>query len=124
MIVSGCVGALGGSSPVNITNQTVEGSGLGGYRLNSDGFAYSRLSAGGGYTNLLEAWIVPQVGMAGYEARATLNSGSLSTGVTGSWQALDSARSWASTSSATLLIEIRDGTTLAVLDSAIIALNS
>lgn len=122
--VCGCAGLMGAANLVQFSDQTVEGAGLAGYRLNADGFAYERLSAGGGYTNLLEAWIVPQTGMSGYESRATLNSGALSTGTTGSWQSLSLSQSWASTTTANLTIEIRDATTLAVLDSAVIFLNS
>lgn len=67
-------------------------------------------------------WIIPNSAAPGsYEVQATLNSGSLTSGTTGSWLALTSDRTWTvsrsgvGTSSANLTIEVRLGTT--VLDS-------
>lgn len=67
-----------------------------------------------------------------YEARATLNSGSLTSGTTGSWLALSSSREWTVTDSvfdlnpveAEILVEIRNATTLAVIDSATVTLSA
>lgn len=62
-------------------------------------------------------------GAAGdYEIRATLQSGSVDSGTTGSWLALSSSRSWSideasNIQQAELLIEIRDVATSTVIDS-------
>lgn len=40
-------------------------------------------------------WITPTTGSTSYFVRATLNSGSLSSGTTGTWLALTSDRNWA-----------------------------
>lgn len=76
-------------------------------------------------------WIFPtSAAGANYEARATVNSGSLTSGTTGSWIALSSSRSWTldQTSvgaiSCNLTIEIRHATSLAVLDTASITLEA
>ena len=58
------------------------------YALNSNGqVVYSgRLGT--------EYWIVPQSGMSGYEAKASLVSGLLTSGTTGSWLPLSTTRTW------------------------------
>lgn len=65
-------------------------------------------------------WVIPNGNASLYEVRATLNSGTLSSGTTGSWLALTSTRTWTVTrsvigvSTANLTIEIRriGGTTI------------
>lgn len=65
-----------------------------------------------------------------YQIRATLNSGTLTSGVTGSW--LNFGQSWnvtrttnvVGTSTATITIEIRDVATSTVQDSGVITLNA
>lgn len=58
-------------------------------------------------------WVTPTSNANLYEARATLNSGAVSSGTTGSWLALTSTRTWTvtrsviGTASANLTIEIR-----------------
>lgn len=61
-------------------------------------------------------WITPKDSFANYEVRATLNSGGLTSGTTGSWLNLGTTRSWAckdniagggGTMDANLTIEIR-----------------
>lgn len=101
-----------------------------GYRLNTSGIA-EKLE-GAAYTTL-ETWLgSPGYSSSSYESRATLQSGDpLSSGTTGTWQALSSSREWqqqatvpGTTLTSTLLIEIRNTTTLAVVDSATIILTS
>ena len=64
------------------------------------------------YSNIGD-WVLPNGNASLYEARATLNSGTLSSGTTGSWLALSSTRTWTVTrsivgvSTANLTIEIR-----------------
>lgn len=45
-------------------------------------------------------WINPQVGMSSYEARATVNAGTLTSGTVGSWVNLGADQTWELTSSA------------------------
>lgn len=101
-----------------------------GYRLNTSGIV-EKLE-GAAYTTL-ETWLgSPGYSSSSYESRATLQSGDpLSSGTTGTWQALSSSREWqqqatipGTTLTSTLLIEIRNATTLAVVDSATIILTS
>ena len=99
-----------------------------GYRLNSSGIAES-------LSNLtyatLETWLLSGVA-SDYEVRATLSSGTLSSGTTGTWQNLGTSRSWtvvdsafdASVTEAVIVVEIRDATTLLVLDTATITLQA
>lgn len=63
---------------------------------------------------VVQSWIVPNSLASGsYEVRATVTSGTLSGGTTGTWLALSSSRQWwrerttPGVSSCTLLIEIR-----------------
>ena len=68
-------------------------------------------------------WVSPKAFAPGaYECRATLNSGTLLTGTTGSWLALTSTRTWtcANTASANLTIEIRDASTTVVATGTVI----
>lgn len=113
-----------------LTDQNVSSTGAlsrtAGYRLNTSGIAESLIQAA--YTTL-ETWLLIGASSA-YECRATLNSGTLSSGTTGSWLALSSSREWtcvdsisdASPVEANLTIEIRNASTLVVQDSATVTL--
>ena len=79
-----------------------------GFRLTSAGDIET---AGGTYADGGD-WLLPKSGMALYEVKATLNSGALTTGTTGSWLALSSTRTWTVSTAlgaaqAVLTIEIR-----------------
>jgi len=84
-------------------------------------------TSAGSYADV-EDWITPTSAASGaYEVKATLNSGALTTGTTGSWLALSSTREWTVETSigvvdANLTIEIRRGST--VLDSATVTLSA
>lgn len=126
---------MGGSAAVvSITNQSVTQTAalaantVAGYRTNASGIAERR--NGTDYTTL-ETWLLS--GAAGdYDVRATLTAGALSSGTTGTWLDMGTSREWYCQDSivdgtpvtATLTIEIRDGTSLVVLDSATITLSS
>jgi hypothetical protein len=56
-----------------------------------------------GTVNLTDQWLLGGGSGAGFEVRATLNSGSLNAGVTGTWQALSTSRSWLAAASRTSL---------------------
>jgi hypothetical protein len=62
------------------------------YRLGSDGIVYQSLN-GGAYTSLA-TWCNPGAQAGNYECFATLSSGTLSSGTTGSWLALSSNQTW------------------------------
>lgn len=102
---------IAGSAPtltVAAGTYTDPAFGDGSYSLESDGDIMTNTSVPADSGD----WITPKGRAPGaYEARATLNSGTLNGGTTGSWLALTSTRSWtcANTASANLTIEIRDG---------------
>lgn len=120
-------GGGGGGGSVSISDLTVLGTGTSSatayYQLSNDGNIY--------YSNEIgtHSWLVS--GSAGdFEVRATVTSGSLTSGTTGSWLSLGSAVTWSLVqtgvggTSAVLLIQIRDASSLSVLDSANITLDA
>lgn len=106
------------------------------FELNTDGKAYAVMTGNlssptEGTTAYANEWF-PGGLAASYDCFATLNSGTLSGGTTGSWLNLGTTRSWTcsatkgttgtSTQSANLTVQIRDATSLTVLASATISL--
>ena len=99
------------------------------YTLESDGDVVTATTPGGS----IDAgdWIDPKANApSDYEVRATLNSGTLTSGTTGSWLALTSNRSWTLTqvtvgvaTQVDLTIEIRKGSG-ATLASATVTLDA
>lgn len=76
-------------------------------------------------STLLETWLL--LGSASdYEVRATLLSGTLTSGTVGAWLSLGSSRSWSRVSNATvtIVIEIRDAVTLSVLATGTITITA
>ncbi len=77
-------------------------------------------------------WISPRTGMAGYEARATVTSGALTSGTEGTWLSLASTRTWSLTisgvapgsGSCVFTLEIRRALDGVVLDTATITLTA
>lgn len=70
-------------------------------------------------------WISPQINMSAYECRATLLSGTLTTGTTGSWMNLGATRTWTRQANpgagqlvVTFTLEIRRASDAEVLVSA------
>lgn len=132
MLIAAIAGTIGGAR-VSITDQGVSdvqpspGTAFAGYRLTSSGEAQTDTNSSS-WTRV-EDWIRPTSAAPGsYEVRATLNSGTLTSGTTGSWLALSTTPEWTvertlnGISSASLTIEIRRGTT--VLDSATVTLTA
>lgn len=138
----------GGMKPVNLDPHTISGAdfealnpatGTATFTLNSSGVAQATTVGSfsnppAGTTNYAGEWMIVEPNSA-YEARATLVSGTLSSGTTGSWLVLSTSRAWSVTSTiggggghaeknCTILVEIRDATTLLVIDSDNIVLNS
>lgn len=98
-----------------------------GYSLLSTGQA-TRATGSGGTVDIVGEWKTGGGSGSDYQVRATLTFGSLGSGssATGSWLSLGSSRSWFCDSvntNASLTVEIRDATTLTVLDSANIDLS-
>lgn len=100
-----------------------------GYQLASTGIVNSITNAGG--TVKLGNWVVPNSSAAKYESFAALNSGTLSSGTTGTWQALSLSRTWTrirtagvGVTSANITVTIRNAATGTNLTSAIIVLNA
>jgi hypothetical protein len=121
---------------VAITNQTVSTLESGSaayarYQLDSDGKVYKFTGTTAGTpTTFIEDWVDPNSEASNYECFATLNSGSLQTGTTGSWLALTSDRMWgvadtgSGSQSAFLTIQIRETGTTTTLTSASISLSA
>lgn len=98
------------------------------YQLQGDGDVEA---TAGGSPFPLGTWITPTSSAgAAYEVRATIVSGSLTSGTTGTWQALNANRTWTLTrfsvglSETILTIEIRRASDGAVLTSATITLQA
>lgn len=135
-----------GGSRVTLDNHNVTGadfqaanpsSATATFTLNASGVAQATTAGSNsnppaGTTGYAPEWMI-QGPASDYEARATLNSGSLSSGTTGSWLGLGTTRSWTCTASigaggghtetnANLTIEIRSAASLTVFVSAVMVL--
>lgn len=82
---------------ITLSNTGVADGGVGGgagYELQNDGDIIESTSSGGSID--VGEWIVPKAaaGIGIFSVRATLNSGSLDSGTTGSWLALSTPRTW------------------------------
>lgn len=102
------------------------GTATAGYRLNTSGIAEGR--EGASYSTL-ETWLA--FGTASnYECRATVVFGTLTSGTSGAWLSLGSSQEWSitqvgvGTNTCEITIEIRNASTLVVLDSATITLEA
>lgn len=100
-----------------------------GYRLGTDGITSNRAgNSGSSYINDPRGWLEPRDGAAAdsYECFATLNSGTLTSGTTGSWLALTADRTWTvdqtvvGIKQAQITVQIRLIGTATVLDTAVI----
>lgn len=106
--------ADGTTSSSGLPNQTAT------YTLEADGDIITATTAGG--STDAGDWIAPKAAAGGnYEVKATIVSGSVSSGTTGSWLALSSDRTWTrsrvttGTDTLVLTIEIRRTGTTTVL---------
>lgn len=103
------------------------GTAVAAYILKSSGDINSTVNTS---TTDIGDWVTPKSAAGNYECKATVTSGSLTSGTTGSWLALTSDRSWTcqrstiGTRDATLSIEIRKTGTTTVLDTATITLQA
>ena len=106
-----------------ITTQFVSGTNTASVQFQSDG---DIVAPSGTPSASLGDWVDPKSSAPGdYEIRATVTSGTLSSGTTNTWQALTSSRTWSITSSGSKLtqvfFEIRDSSGT-VLDDGTITL--
>jgi hypothetical protein len=92
-----------------------------GYRVNSDGFDYENIQ--GVYTALTQ-WATPTSVGGNYEVFATLNSGTLTSGTTGSWIATSTNPTWTrsngvvgTTQLVNMTMQVRATGTATVLDT-------
>lgn len=120
------------ASPISIANVTVNA-----FNTGSVGKAQYQLTSAGGvrFTSGTNAvvyhgdWISPLSGMSLYSARATILSGSSTTGVFGTWLNLATTRTWTLSGGgggvdATWLIEIRLDSTGIVQDTATLTVHA
>ena len=124
--------AMGFGGPVvDIDNRTVSDLDAGTvtvvYQLRSDGTVWGTLV---GSTSYLEDWITPaSAAGADYEAHVTYTGDAIG-GTTSTWVSLDSNRQWSLTraregaSEAVLTVQIRNASTLDVLDTATVTLQA
>jgi hypothetical protein len=102
------------------------------YFLTSGGQVEQSTEAGGINPSNIEQWCTPTSAVSSYEARVTINSGSLTGGSgAGTWLPLSSTRNWyvsesvsSSTNICEFLVEIRLASTGVVKDSATITLEA
>lgn len=94
----------GGSGVITLTSHTINSftvdpvPSVAYFTLRSDGVAEYYASPSGTGT-ISGQWVLPADMAPFYECRATVTSGSLDSGTTGSWLALTSNRSWSITQS-------------------------
>lgn len=75
---------------VNVTAAGVPAQSAG-YQINTNGFDYQRIN---GVDTLLNQWVTPSSAGGNYEVFATIVSGSVSSGTTGSWVATSGSPLW------------------------------
>lgn len=125
-----------GGPRITIINQEVEHSvttpanANAGYRLESDGdIGHGQ----GGVFGDAGDWIIPKAAAGGqWECRATVTSGTLTSGTTGTWEALSSTRTWTrertsdvvGTDEVIFTLEIRHAVSLVVHPSKTITLRA
>ena len=120
-----------GGTGVSITNQALTYGAIGTasltYRLDSSGVV--KRGRGGAYTTL-ETWLLSGAA-SGYDAYVTVTVGALDAGTTGAWVNLGTTRDWTLTAYnsgdsllCTFTVQIRNASSLVVLDTATIELNS
>lgn len=109
------------------TSGFASGTAVAAYEISSDGKVRDWS------LTILESWLRGAGGtVSNYEARATLKSGTLSSGTTGTWANCSSSPNWVkqnssrngSTQTAVILVEIRDVATQTVQTSATITLSA
>jgi hypothetical protein len=126
-------GVFGQSAPapsVSISDATVSdtaiGTAIASYSINSDGTV--RTSS----DDILQSWLLGGGTNSNYDVMATVTSGTLSSGTTGSWLNCGTTRTWALTNglsnnsvkTAVFTLQMRLASTGVVQDSAVITLRA
>lgn len=119
-----------GATVVNFTNTTVDDQldGYAAYQVNSDGYAKYAIDSSG-YINY-EQWCTPATDGGNFEVKATISSGTVSSGTTGSWLATSTNPTWTKqratpgTSTVTLSMEVRAAGGSTVLDTWTVTLTA
>lgn len=135
MITQMLLGVGGGTTAdtIAVPNATVSG-----YRVGATAEAYYTLASDGKIYSVentdpaveLGSWVVPNSSASNYEVFATVTSGTLDFGTSGSWLALSSTRTWGvtrttfGTDTTVLDLQIRRVGTTTVLDTATITLEA
>ena len=99
------------------------------YRVNTNGFAYEGVQ---GVYSVLEQWVTPSSAGGNYEVFATVSSGSVTTGTTGSWVATSGSPTWTRTAGTpgggaqivVLSMQVRATGTSTVLDTWTVTLEA
>lgn len=97
------------------------------YRVNTDGFDYAGEQ---GVYSVLSQWVTPSSAGGNYEVFATVTSGSVTTGTTGSWVATSGSPTWTRTAGTigtqvvTLSMQVRATGTTTVLDTWTVTLEA
>lgn len=125
---------MGSGAPrVNFVDQSVSAINTGAaatasYTVNSSGTDSQTVN---GVTSTLSTWVTPTSAGGNYEIRATLSSGSLNSGTVGSWLPTSGNPSWGvraalsgNFSFANLAMEVREVSTITVLDSWAVSLEA
>lgn len=125
---------MGAGEPrVSLSNQIVSadnvdpGDAIAAYSLDADGDVTTGIN---GVLTDVGDWLAPKILMSSYECFATVNSGAVSGGTTGSWIGLEIDRLWTRTqttvgvSGVNLTIQIRKKLTTLVLASCTVQLNA
>lgn len=121
------------SGAVAISNQDIHDTTIGPtaeaqYTLALSGAA-SSVTSGGGSVPISGEWLTSG-SSSDFEVRATIVSGSVTSGTIGSWENLGTTRTWTrdrgaiGISTVVLTIEIRNATSMVVLDTAEITLTA
>ena len=117
---------------VNFTDQYIasnqSAAATAGYRVNSDGFDYENVQS---VYSALTQWVTPTSAGGNYEVFATVTSGTLTTGTTGSWLATSTNPTWTRTNGAvgtivftTLSMQVRAVGSGTVLDTWTVTLEA
>jgi len=124
-------GAVLALSSHNVSTARVGSSTTATLRLDADGDIMGSNGAGTSVTSDRGDWINPKSAAGGaYECRVTVTSGTLTSGTSGSWQALSSDRSWAVTQASignktcVFTLEIREVANTSNVVSATITLSA
>lgn len=141
MIIDALLGLSGRTGPIVYVSSRTHGAVVtnpddarAGYRLGTDGILYLGGSILGSevYVPITGEWLIPPDAVAAdlYECMATLTSGTVTSGTTGSWLSLASDRTWTKdetvvgTASVTFRIDVRLIGSSELLASALITLNA